>query len=96
MIKKYQLIQSDIVLALKYDTLSRMVTLGGNNIFKLEMHILLQESFNLPQYETKQTQKNKVRYIFKKTNRGFNNSLRRVRKNGYITEQVRSLGKIMC
>jgi len=95
-IEKYLITFEQSVLALKYDGDMRLITIGGNFRFRPVMECIINEGFDRhPSIEPFMTQRNKMRFIFKKDREGFNGGVEWMRSNGYTVEIVTSHGNIM-
>jgi len=95
-IEKYLITIEQTVLALRYDDDKRLITIGGNFRFRSVMECIINEGFDRhPAGFPLQTQKNKIRFTFKKDREGFVNGIEWLRGNGYSVEPVTKHGNIM-
>jgi len=94
-IEKYKIANDIAVVALMYKQETGQVTLGGNNRLRGLMVAILEDTFGNPRCKVKQMQVNKMRFIFKKSQKDFDECVRLLRENHYVVEPVTELGNIM-
>lgn len=96
MIKKYFVRIDDVVLALKWDTTNRIVTLGGNVRYQILMETIISDGFQRhPKVKPKNTQINKIRFTFKKNGSAVRETLDWFKENGYTLEETTNLQNVM-
>lgn len=93
MILKYQIAVEDVILALRYDYEKNRGSLGGRSCFIDTMKGIIEKAFK-KNGTMKRVQANKYRILFRSTQDDLELALAWMRQNGFIVEQVKSLGNI--